>query len=83
MQSFPEMATIMKFADKEDLDINSEVMLARQKASLGTGNLIKYIKDYLTMQSDFAALVVSSQITQALAIKTAVETHRRLSLIHI
>ena len=77
MQSFPEMATIMKFADKEDLDINSEVMLARQKASLGTGNLIKYIKDYLTMQSDFAALVVSSQITQALAIKTAVETHRR------
>ena len=54
MQSFPEMATIMKFADKEDLDINSEVMIARQKASLGTGNLIKYIKDYLTMQSDFA-----------------------------
>ena len=77
MQSFPEMATIMKFADKEDLDISSEVMLARQKASLGTGNLVKYIEDYLTVQSDFATLVISSQITQALAIKTAVEAHRR------
>ena len=34
----------MKFAEEKDLDINSKVMKDRQKASLGTGNLIKYMK---------------------------------------
>ena len=77
MQSFPEMKTIMKFAKENDLKIDSEVMKARQKASLGTGNLIKYIEDYFSPQTDFKSIVVLSQIMQALAIKTAVEIHRR------
>ncbi len=76
MQSFPEISTITKFAEEKDLDINSEVMLSRQKASLGTANLVKYIEDYLTMKSDFQSMVIASQIIQALAIKTAVEIHR-------
>ena len=77
MQSFPQIDTIMKFAEEEDLDINSEVMLARQKASLGTGNLVKYIENYFPSKLDFRSIVVSSQIVQAIAIKKAVETHRR------
>ena len=77
MQSFPEMATIMKFAEEKDLDTESEVMKSRQKASLGTGNLLKYIEEYFGPQSNFRSIVVLSQITQALAIKTAVEIHRR------
>ena len=76
MQSFPEISTITKFAEEKDLDINSEVMLSRQKASLGTANLVKYIEDYLTMKSDFQSMVIASQMIQALAIKTAVEIHR-------
>ena len=76
MQSFPEMKTIMKFSREKDLDTESEVMRARQKASLGTGNLIKYIEDYFSPQSHFQSIVVLSQIMQALAIKTAVEIHR-------
>ena len=77
MQSFPEMGTIMKFAEEKDLDINSKVMKDRQKASLGTGNLIKYIEDYFLPQTDFRSIVVLSQIMQAFAIKAAVEIHRR------
>ena len=77
MQSFPEMGTIMKFAEEKDLDINSKVMKERQKASLGTGNLIKYIEDYFSPQTDFRSIVVLSQIMQAFAIKSAVEIHRR------
>ena len=77
MQSFPEMGTIMKFAEEKDLDINSKVMMYRQKASLGTGNLLKYIEDYFSQQKDFRSIVVLSQIMQALAIKTAVENHRK------
>ena len=77
MQSFPEMGTIMKFAEEKDLDINSKVMKARQKASLGTGNLVKYIEDYFSTQIHFRSIVVLSQIMQAFAIKTAVEIHRR------
>ena len=77
MQSFPEMGTIMKFAEEKDLDINSKVMKERQKASLGTGNLIKYIEDYFSPQTDFRSIVVLSQIMQAFAIKAAVEFHRK------
>ena len=77
MQSFPEMGTIMKFAEEKDLDINSKVMKERQKASLGTGNLIKYIEYYFSPQTDFRSIVVLSQIMQAFAIKSAVEIHRR------
>ena len=77
MQSFPEIGTIMKFAEEKDLDINSKVMKDRQKASLGTGNLVKYIEDYFSSQTDFRSIVVLSQIMQAFAIKTAVEIHRR------
>jgi len=77
MQSFPEMKTVRKFAEDRDLDIESKVMVSRQKASLGTGNLIKYIKDYFNPIPGFKATVILSQVMQALAIKTAVEAHRR------
>ena len=77
MQSLPSLNTIMTFANKEDLHIDSEVMNAHQKASLGTGNLIKYIEDHYTMNGNFESTVILSQIMQAQAIKSAVESHRR------
>ena len=77
MQSFPELKTIMTFAIEKDLDTESEVMKARQKASLGTGNLIQYIENYFSKPKDFNSTVLLSQVMQAFAIKTAVEIHRR------
>ncbi len=77
MQSFPDMKTIKTFTDEHDLSVDSDVMKAHQKASLGTGNLIKYIDDHYTMKGDFESTVVLSQIMQAQAIRSAVESHRR------
>lgn len=77
MQSFPEMKTVMKFALDHDLSIDSEVMKSRQKASLGTGNLVQYIESYFSKPIDFISTVFLSQIMQAFAIKNAVEIHRR------
>ena len=71
------MKTIKSFTDAHDLSVDSDVMKAHQKASLGTGNLIKYIDDYYTMKGDFESTVVLSQIMQAQAIRSAVESHRR------
>jgi len=77
MQSFPNLATIKTFAKDKDLSIDSEVMEAHQKASLGTGNLVKYIEDHYNLKGDFECTVVLSQVMQAQAIRSAVESHRR------
>ena len=77
MQSFPATSTIESFTNKGDRDLDSEVMNAHQKASLGTGNLMKYIEDQYTVNNDFDSVTGLSQIMQAEAIRFAVEAHRR------
>ena len=77
MQSFPDLKTIKTFANEDDMNLQSDVMEVRQKASLGTGNLLKYIEQYYSMPNDFESIVQLSQIMQAEAIQTAVEAHRR------
>ena len=77
MQSFPATSTIESFTDKRDRVLDSEIMNAHQKASLGTGNLMKYIEDQYTVNNDFDSVTGLSQIMQAEAIRFAVEAHRR------
>ena len=77
MQSFPDMRTIEAFTNEKDRSVDSETMNAHQKASLGTGNLIKYIEDGYRMNNSFESVVQLSQIMQAQAIRSAVESHRR------
>ncbi len=77
MQSFPDLKTIESFAEESDLTLESDVIVSRQKASLGTGNLIKYIEKYFSLPTSFNSIAALSQILQAQAIKKAVETHRR------
>jgi len=77
MQSFPSMSMIESFTHEKDRSLDSDVMNAHQKASLGTGNLMKYIEDYYRMNDDFESIVGLSQIMQAEAIRFAVEAHRR------
>ena len=77
MQSFPSMSMIESFTNKKDRSLDSDVMNAHQKASLGTGNLMKYVKDYYHVNDDFDSIAGLSQIMQAEAIRFAVETHRR------
>lgn len=77
MQSFPSKKTIDSFATRKDKKIDSEVMNFHQKASLGTSNLMMYIERYYSIPESFEKIVILSQIMQAEAIKSAVETHRR------
>ena len=77
MQSFPATSTIESFADKKDRVLDSAIMNAHQKASLGTGNLIKYIEDQYRVTNDFDSVTGLSQIMQAESIRFAVEAHRR------
>ena len=77
MQSFPATSTIESFADKKDRVLDSAIMNAHQKASLGTGNLMKYIEDQYRVTNDFDSVTGLSQIMQAESIRFAVEAHRR------
>ena len=52
MQSFPSMSMIESFTNEKDRSLDSDVMNAHQKASLGTGNLMKYVEDYYQVNDD-------------------------------
>jgi len=77
MQSFPSVSMVESFTNLKDRSLDSDVMNAHQKASLGTGNLIKYVEDYYHVNDDFDSVAGLSQVMQAEAIRFAVEAHRR------
>ncbi|MBT2290359.1 glycoside hydrolase family 2 protein [Paenibacillus albidus] len=76
-QSFPELKSVLSYAEEQDMELTSEVMLAHQKN--GRGNLLikDYMEMYLPQPKDFKAFLYMSQILQAEAIRTAIESHRR------
>lgn len=76
-QSFPELKTVMSYAEEKDMELTSEVMLAHQKN--GRGNLLikEYMDMYLPQPKDFKSFLYMSQILQAEAIRMAIESHRR------
>ena len=77
MQSFPDPKTIDTFCDEKDKDLSSDIIKSHQKASLGNGNVEKYIDMYFPKPKDFNSFVMISQIMAGEAIKAAVESHRR------
>ena len=76
MQSFPSPATVDYFCPSKEQDINSDIIKSHQKASLGNGNIMKYILMYYKEPKDFSSFVMLSQIMAGEAIKVAVESHR-------
>ncbi|WP_379132040.1 glycoside hydrolase family 2 protein [Paenibacillus sp. sgz500958] len=76
-QSFPELKSVMSYAEEEDMELTSDVMLAHQKN--GRGNLLikEYMDMYLPQPKDFKSFLYMSQILQAEAIRMAIEAHRR------
>lgn len=76
-QSFPELKSVLSYAQEEDMELTSEVMMAHQKN--GSGNLLikEYMDMYLPQPKDFRAFLYMSQILQAEAIRIAIESHRR------
>ena len=77
MQSFPDLKTVDQFCERNQQNLESDVIKSHQKASLGNGNVQKYVDMYFPSPKNFRSFVMVTQIMAGEAIKCAVEAHRR------
>lgn len=76
-QSFPEMKTIATFASPEDYEIESEVMNAHQKSSIGNNLIRTYMeRDYIVPEK-FEDFVYVGLVLQGQGMRYCFEAHRR------
>ena len=76
-QSFPDIQTVRKFADPQDLDIISPVMQNHQKNVGGNERIRTYVLREFREPKDFESFLYVSQVMQAEAIKVGAEHLRR------
>ncbi|NQU54235.1 MAG: glycoside hydrolase family 2 protein [Bacteroidetes bacterium] len=76
-QSFPEIATVRKYAEPEDYDIFSEVMKSHQRSSIGNGTIEYYMLKEYKKPKDFESFLYVNHVLQAEGIKFGLEGHRR------
>lgn len=76
-QSFPEIATVRKYATPEDYDIFSKVMKSHQRSSIGNGTIEHYMQTEYRKPKDFESFLYVNQVLQAEGIKYGIESHRR------
>ncbi len=76
-QSFPDIQTVRKFAEPEDLDIISPVMQVHQKNVGGNERIRTYVLREFREPKDFESFLYVSQVMQAEAIKVGAEHLRR------
>jgi len=76
-QSFPDVQTVRKFAEPQDLDIISPVMQAHQKNVGGNERIRTYMLREYREPRDFGSFLYVSQVLQAEAIKVGAEHLRR------
>jgi beta-mannosidase len=77
-QSFPSLATILTYAEAEDLNVTSPVMEHHQRSPRGNSNITEMFTRYFRMPESFESFVYLSQVQQAMAIASAVEYWRGL-----
>lgn len=76
-QAFPEMKTIATFASPEDYALESDVMNAHQKASIGNFLIKKTMGLYYKVPEDFDQLVYMGLVLQGVGVRHGLEAHRR------
>jgi len=76
-QSFPEIATVRKYATPDDYDIFSEVMKSHQRSSIGNGTIEYYMLKEYKKPKDFESFLYVNHVLQADGIKFGLEGHRR------
>lgn len=76
-QAFPEMKTIATFATPEDYALESDVMNAHQKATIGNALIKKTMALYYNEPKDFEELVYKGLVLQGMGIRRGIEAHRR------
>ena len=76
-QSFPEMKTISTFAHPDDYDLNSEVMTAHQKSSIGNDLIRTYMERDYRVPEKFEDFVYVGLVMQGRGMRLGMEAHRR------
>ena len=76
-QAFPEMKTIATFAEPKDYALESDVMNAHQKATIGNALIKKTMALYYDVPEDFEELVYKGLVLQGFGIRHGIEAHRR------
>lgn len=76
-QAFPEMKTIATFASSEDYTLESEVMNAHQKSSIGNDLIRTYMEREYILPEKFEDFVYVGLVMQGKGIRQGLEAHRR------
>ena len=76
-QSYPSIKTINKFASNVEQDLNDPVMKNRQKSYIGNGMITKHTEKWYGKSTSFEDFIIKSQQIQAIALKTAIQQHRK------
>ncbi|MBU3032058.1 beta-mannosidase [Paracoccus marinaquae] len=75
-QSFPSMRVIESFTRPKDRNVSSRVMDIHQRNPGGNSRIVETLARYFRFPEGFADMAWLSQISQALAMKTAIEFWR-------
>jgi beta-mannosidase len=76
-QGMPNLETFKEFANKEDLNLNSEAVKSHQKHTTGYQTINEYMERDFQIPTSFDDYIYVSQLLQADGMKTAIEAHRR------
>ena len=76
-QGMPNLETLQKVMNKEDLNFTSEVFKNHQKHPTGYETINEYMERDYVVPKDFEDYLYVSQLLQARGMKTAIEAHRR------
>ncbi len=76
-QSFPQMSTIMTFAEEKDWSLESDVMNGHQKHPRGNKLIKEYMERDYKVPSDFEDFVYVSQVLQADGMAFGLSAQRR------
>lgn len=76
-QSFPEMKTIAAFADPKDYSIESPVMNAHQKSTIGNNLIRTYMERDYILPEKFEDFVYVGLVMQGHGMRHGFEAHRR------
>lgn len=76
-QAFPEMKTIRTFAEEKDLELESPVMNAHQKADIGNALIRQTMRLYYRVPEKFEDLVYVGLVLQGQGMRHGIEAHRR------
>ena len=77
-QSFPSQYTVATFTHPQDRNVSSRVMEVHQRNEGGNARIVETLTRYFQFPRDFDQLTYVSQIQQALAMKTAIDSWRAL-----